>query len=126
MHGGTVTASSDGEGQGSEFVVRLPLANRIDQRPGPAPVMVRPRPPVRDGARIVVVEDNEDSRELMCELLSTEGYDCHVAASGTAGLGLVNELRPDVVILDLGLPEVDGFRWRAAFVTKLDVTTACA
>jgi two-component system CheB/CheR fusion protein len=109
MHGGTVSATSDGEGKGSEFLVRLPLATRAEQRSGPAPAVRHPRPAVRDGARIVVVEDNEDSRELICELLSSEGYDCNSAATGPAGLALVNQLRPDVVILDLGLPEVDGF-----------------
>jgi len=110
MHGGTVTASSAGEGKGSEFVVRLPLATHAEQRPaGGTAAVARARKQVRDGARIAVVEDNEDSRVLICELLTSEGYDCHTAATGPAGLALVNERRPDIVILDLGLPEIDGF-----------------
>jgi len=90
-------------------MVRLPLAAETDVRAATSAPASRLRPQVRDGARIVVVEDNEDSRELICELLAGEGYNCHTAATGPAGLALVNELRPDIVILDLGLPEVDGF-----------------
>jgi two-component system CheB/CheR fusion protein len=105
MHGGTVTAHSDGEGCGSEFVVRLPLARRPADQPE-EPAAERSR---ADAQRVMVVEDNADSREALCALLEAAGYDCRSAASGTAALALVDAFAPSVVVLDLGLPEVDGF-----------------
>jgi two-component system CheB/CheR fusion protein len=104
MHGGTVLAHSEGEGKGSEFVVRLP------QVPAPAAEAPAERPDSSGRARrVVVVEDNADSREALCALLEAAGYDCRSAGSGRAALALVSEFAPEVVILDLGLPEVDGF-----------------
>lgn len=108
MHGGMVTVRSDGEGQGSEFVVRLPLTRRLAESE-PAPTAVRARPHLRAGSRIVVVEDNEDSRVLLCELLAEQGFECSTAENGTAGLALIDEVHPAVAILDVGLPEMDGF-----------------
>jgi two-component system CheB/CheR fusion protein len=105
MHGGTVLAHSDGEGKGSEFVVRLPLV----AAPA-AEAAAAAGPDTRGGARrVMVVEDNADSREALCALLEAAGYDCRSAGSGTAALALVSDFTPEVVILDLGLPEVDGF-----------------
>jgi two-component system, chemotaxis family, CheB/CheR fusion protein len=101
-----VEARSDGEGTGSEFVVRLPLLREQPEVPLPA---VRTSLGLPDTAKIVVVEDNADSRELLCELLRRAGFDCHAAESGVAGLALIEELCPDIAILDLGLPEIDGF-----------------
>jgi two-component system CheB/CheR fusion protein len=107
MHGGTVTASSGGEGQGSEFVVRLPLAAAAPAEP-PRPSPERaPRP--AGTARVVVVEDNADSREMLCELLREAGFECQAAESGAAALALIDQVRPETVILDVGLPEMDGF-----------------
>ncbi|HYE90469.1 MAG TPA: PAS domain-containing protein, partial [Terriglobales bacterium] len=105
MHGGTVVGHSDGEGRGSEFTVRLPLAV-AGEVPAPAP----PRTPFTLGARarIMVVEDNTDSRELLCELLEHVGFECRAAESGLGALELVTEFAPDVAILDLGLPGMDG------------------
>jgi two-component system CheB/CheR fusion protein len=105
MHGGTVMARSEGEGKGSELVVRLPLAAPVaaeaPRLPEPVPL---PRP-----VRILVVEDNLDSREMLCALLSRAGFECHAADNGAAALALANEVMPEVVILDVGLPEMDGF-----------------
>jgi two-component system CheB/CheR fusion protein len=106
MHGGTVTAVSAGEGQGSEFVVCFPLAQPA---PAPDPVFVRPRPRLRDGATIVVVEDNPDSRDMLCELLEQAGFQCRSAENGADGLALIEEFHPQIAILDVGLPELDGF-----------------
>jgi two-component system CheB/CheR fusion protein len=105
LHGGTVVALSEGEGRGSEFVVRLPLAAERDEA---APGAARRRHPPRESAKVVVVEDNTDSRELLCELLEQAGFECRAADSGVAALALVDEFRPDVAILDLGLPGMDG------------------
>jgi two-component system CheB/CheR fusion protein len=104
MHGGTVVAHSDGEGRGSEFVVRFPLKSRPQDV---AAEHITRKIPV--GARVVLVEDNADSRELLSELLSQAGCECHAAATGPAGLELMERVRPDVAILDLGLPGMDGF-----------------
>jgi two-component system, chemotaxis family, CheB/CheR fusion protein len=58
---------------------------------------------------VVVVEDNADTREMLCEVLSLAGFECTSADNGKAGLSLIERLRPDVAIVDLGLPEIDGF-----------------
>ena len=108
MHGGTVTARSDGEGKGSEFVVRLPLADQ-ETTAEPALPLLRERPQLVAGAKIVVVEDNADSRELLCELLEQAGFECRSADAGLAALHLIDEVRPQIAILDVGLPEMDGF-----------------
>ena len=106
MHGGTVAARSDGEGRGAEFIVRLPLATLPASRPA-SPTAAPPLTP--PGARVLVVEDNADSRDVLCALLEREGFECQTAATGAAALERVDEFRPEVVILDLGLPELDGY-----------------
>jgi two-component system CheB/CheR fusion protein len=106
MHGGTVVAHSEGEGRGSEFVVRLPV---VTAPASPPPAARRRRAAVREGAKVLIVEDNSDSRELLCELLGQAAFECRAVDSGMAALALVEEFRPDVAILDLGLPEMDGF-----------------
>jgi two-component system CheB/CheR fusion protein len=108
MHGGMVTVRSDGEDKGSEFIVRLPLTRQAVEREPTAP-LVRARHRLRAGSRIVIVEDNTDSRDLLCELLSMKGFECHAAESGPAGLALIDKVQPAVAILDVGLPEMDGF-----------------
>lgn len=119
MHGGTVTAHSGGEGKGSEFVLRLPLvvtdgviaAQRIGRahHREQAAAGESDTCAVPDGATVVVVEDNRDSREMLCELLVLSGFKCHAADNGRAGLALIEEVHPDIAILDVGLPEMDGF-----------------
>ncbi len=105
MHGGSVTAHSDGAGKGSEFVVRLPLVSQVrDEAP-----TSRSRPKVPKGARVVVVEDNVDSKEMLCQLLALAGCESHAADTGPLGLELMEEVHPDVAIIDLGLPGMDGF-----------------
>jgi two-component system CheB/CheR fusion protein len=106
MHGGTVAGYSEGEGKGSEFVVRLPLA------PQGATVAMMPRRrsvALGERAKVIIVEDNTDSRELLCELLEQAGFECRAAAAGSAALDVIEEFRPDVAVLDLGLPGMDGF-----------------
>ena len=109
MHDGTVVARSRGAGEGSEFVVRLPLAESAESRPPDSPsvrVTTSHRRP--KGARIAVVEDNEDAREMLCEMLSRAGFECHTADRGDAGLALIREMRPDIALVDVGLPGIDG------------------
>jgi two-component system CheB/CheR fusion protein len=105
LHGGTVEAKSDGPGKGSLFRVRLPLSTSVSRDATPA--IERPRLP--EGAKIVVVEDNPDSRELLCHLLSRFGFECHTAENGPEAIAVIERVQPDVAILDVGLPEMDGF-----------------
>lgn len=105
-HGGSVHARSDGEGKGSEFIVRLPLTAAPASNTQPAQRQSGVHLP--RGAKVVVVEDNVDSREVLCSLLTHAGFDCKSAESGSAGLALIEDFRPVVAIVDIGLPEIDG------------------
>jgi two-component system CheB/CheR fusion protein len=105
MHGGTVAAHSDGDGTGSEFAVRLPLTTS----PQPAPSVDQSLPStIPSGMSVLIVEDNADSREMLCAMLGHTGMACHEAADGVTALALIDEIRPHAVILDVGLPEMDG------------------
>lgn len=104
LHGGDVTAHSAGEGQGSRFEVRLPTCSAkpvVDEVPSP--------PPAPPRTTIVVVEDDEDIRLGTRALLRAHGHVVDVAADGVSGLSKVDELRPEVVLIDIGLPGMDGF-----------------
>jgi PAS domain S-box-containing protein len=108
MHGGTVTAHSDGIGQGSEFVVRLPVANDDDATLG----STRGDGDVSSIApmhRILVVDDNRDAADSLAMLLRFSGADVHVAYDGASALEAVRMCRPSVVFLDLGMPGLDGY-----------------
>jgi CheY-like chemotaxis protein len=107
LHGGTVSAHSPGAGHGSEFVVRLPVLH--EQGPAPAP-LVRGQL-VRHGARlrILIVDDNEDAALSLAMLLELEGHLTRSALDGRTGLLLDEEFHADVVILDIGLPELNGY-----------------
>jgi two-component system CheB/CheR fusion protein len=115
MHGGTVTASSAGPGRGSEFVVSLPTADTISAAPrGTAGESAED-----SGARrILVVDDNRDAAESLAVMLRLMGHGVETAHSGPAALALAPALAPDVVLLDIGLPGMDGYevarRLRAA------------
>jgi two-component system CheB/CheR fusion protein len=105
-HGGTITVLSEGEGKGSEFELRFPLQMaRETSRPPRAPLR---RAPVPRGQRVVLIEDNEDSRHVLCELLSSAGFECHEAGDGLHGLALIDTLRPELAVVDIGLPGLDG------------------
>ena len=105
MHGGTVNAHSDGDGKGTEFTIRLP----ITAPPDTTQVVDRVSAPgVPFGLKVVVVEDNADSREILCSMLQLAGASCHGAADGRTALALIDKVMPDAVILDVGLPRMDG------------------
>ncbi|HEY3819820.1 MAG TPA: chemotaxis protein CheB [Polyangiaceae bacterium] len=107
LHGGTVTATSEGTGKGSTFLVRLPLASRVASKSEPQhKPLLRPPPP--RGSRVVIVEDNEDSRVLLTTYLEAAGFQCRAAVDGPSGLALIREARPQVAIVDVGLPGMDG------------------
>jgi two-component system CheB/CheR fusion protein len=104
-HGGTVTARSDGEGKGCELEVHLPLveAALVDATTPRAPMLQQPR-----RSRLVVVEDNADSRLMICTLLRSAGFECHPSGDGLSGLALLDEVLPHAAIVDVGLPGIDG------------------
>ena len=104
LHGGQVEAHSDGPGRGSTFTVRLPA---YDGAAAADPV--RSAPASQGRRRIVVVEDNEDGREMLRLLLESAGHEVHTAADGPDGVELVTRVRPDIAFVDLGLPELNGF-----------------
>jgi len=107
LHGGSITATSAGVGQGTELTVRLPLLPRYAAGMQAARPMEDYVPSQRRS--VVVVDDNNDAAESMAMLLRTAGHDVHVENDGTAALRrLVTEL-PDVVLLDIGLPGLDGY-----------------
>jgi PAS domain S-box-containing protein len=111
MHGGSVEARSDGVGQGSAFVVRLPIAIDVSEVSAP-----EPSESLENGAthRILVVDDNKDSADSLAMLLQLTGHEVFVAHDGHSALVAVELRRPDVVLLDIGLPSLNGHdvcRW---------------
>lgn len=109
LHEGTVEAKSDGVGKGSEFCIRLPLAKSDEQQVA----RFEPRRPAADhpgSRRIVVVEDNDDVRDLLRLKLRRLGHEVASASDGIAGLQTVLRERPDLALVDLGLPGLDGYQ----------------
>jgi two-component system, sensor histidine kinase len=107
MHGGGVTADSKGLGHGSTFTVRLPLMDAA-QSPAAGDEAAQCEPPQRPRLRILVVDDIADVADVLKMLLDLEGFETLVAYSGQTALESAREFRPDVVICDIGLPEMDG------------------
>lgn len=114
MHNGSIACRSDGRDRGSEFEIRIPRFGSVialnlrkrteDFQPLRRPIERDPR-----NIRTVVVDDNDDARELLSELLRGKGYDVLTASDGETGLGLIRQHQPDVALVDLGLPMLDGF-----------------
>ena len=107
MHGGSVGARSEGVGRGSEFVVELPVA---DAPPAPA---ASARGGARTAAaprRILVVDDNRDSADSLTELLRVLGHEVQAAHGGLEAVAAAERYRPELVLMDIGMPEVDGYQ----------------
>jgi CheY-like chemotaxis protein len=105
MHGGTIEARSEGEGKGSEFVVRLPLGAPPPRSVAPAAGGTLGLPPVR----VLVVDDNQDSAASLGMLLGTLGAEVTVAHDGPSAIDAYGSFQPAVVLLDIGLPGMDGY-----------------
>ena len=106
MHGGTVAADSAGQNMGSTFVIRLPTLVDSSQRPqSKAEDPARMSPP---SLRILVVDDNRDAADSLAMLLRTSGNDIRTAYDGAEAVQLANDFEPEVVLLDIGLPNMDG------------------
>lgn len=116
MHGGTIEARSKGPNKGSDFVVRLPLMLDVEPQSSPAVSLVSA---LRGGARsprhvkrafkILVVDDNRTATDALARLLQLKGHTTAVAYTGTEGVKKAYEFSPDIVILDIGLPDIDGY-----------------
>lgn len=105
LHGGTVEARSPGLGHGSEFTLRLPLLPEAST-PAPRPdALALPLPP----RRVLIVDDNRDAADTLAEMLRVMGYDAFTAYDGVEGVARVQVLQPDAVLLDLGMPRLDGY-----------------
>jgi PAS domain S-box-containing protein len=105
MHGGTVRASSPGIGQGSEFVVRLPIVTEAAIQ---VPLSPTTEPAVTP-LRILIVDDNHDSADMLATLLKFSGHETHTAHDGMAAVEAAIKLDPDVILLDIGLPQLNGY-----------------
>ena len=108
LHGGRVEALSDGLNLGSEFVVQLPLLEMAAREPTRATPRDHPSPVGRP-LRVLVVDDNIDAAEMLAEWLGAVGHGVRVAADGPTALELAAQFRPDVALLDIGLPVMDGY-----------------
>jgi len=105
LHGGRVRAESEGPNRGSQFIVDLPLTESLPatptfEQPGAAPVPLR----------VLVIDDNVDAAEALAQLLErTSSHEVRLRHDGTSGVEAAIELRPDVILLDIGLPDIDGY-----------------
>jgi signal transduction histidine kinase len=106
MHGGSLTALSEGEGKGSTFVVGLPLLRSVEPRP-PLPAAVPP--PIPEPQRILVVDDNRDAADTLGDLLQALGARVQVVYDGCAALEALATFNPAVAVIDLGMPGMDGY-----------------
>ncbi|WP_240636129.1 response regulator [Caldimonas tepidiphila] len=119
LHHGAIEARSGGAGQGAEFVVRLPCLREVR---GPAPAESRAPEPPKNGCRVLVVDDNADAAETVAMFLELEGHSVETAGDGLEALGRAATFEPDVVVLDIGLPGLDGYE----VARRLRQSSACA
>jgi CheY-like chemotaxis protein len=108
MHGGRISAHSAGLGQGSEFVVRLPLARTAAGVDGAVTAGAVANAPVAS-CRVLVADDLRDSADSLALLIELMGHAVEIAYDGEAALQAAEQFRPDIVLLDLGMPKLDGF-----------------
>jgi two-component system, sensor histidine kinase len=106
LHGGTIDAASDGEGHGSRFTVRLTQIPAATRSAGAAFQLERRAKP----RRVLLIEDSSDAREMLRMMLELAGHVVYDAPDGDRGLALLNVVRPDVGIIDIGLPRMDGYQ----------------
>lgn len=105
LHGGTLTAASEGHGHGSRFTLRLPLSTAAEDLPLR---IVRSTPP-RDHLRILVSDDNRDAADTLADFLKLESHEVAVAYDGEQALQQYERMSPEVVLLDIGMPRLDGY-----------------
>lgn len=107
LHGGSVQAHSDGLGQGSEFVVRLPIDITSERLPDESEF--RPASQTVSGLRLLVVDDNRDAADTLAIMLQVLGNELHTVYDGDAAIKAAADFQPDVMLLDIGLPKLNGY-----------------
>jgi CheY-like chemotaxis protein len=107
MHGGTIEASSEGAGRGSSFTIRIPVRTSASVQPALDDGRDEVRPCV--GRRVLVIDDNVDAADTLVALVVALGGEATAAYNGRDGLRRAVEFRPDVVLLDIGMPDLDGY-----------------
>ena len=105
LHGGTVGARSEGLGRGSEFIVNLPIVTASTVTAPPADTAVT----TSVGRRVLVADDNQDAADSLAMLLEMGGHDVRVVHDGRAALSVAQSFRPDAVLLDIGMPQLNGY-----------------
>ena len=115
LHGGRVEAASPGPGRGSVFTVRLPAL--VEPAQEDASAAKAPDAPRRQ--RVLIIEDNADNREMMRILLETSGNEIYEAPDGVSGVEMTIQLQPDIVLVDIGLPGIDGYEVARQIRAKL-------
>jgi PAS domain S-box-containing protein len=118
MQNGRVQAQSGGLGKGSEFTVKLPIALRISEQQ--SKTVLRPSKIAEHPLRILIVEDEVDSGDSLSLLLRLHGHETQVARTGPTALNMASAFRPDVVLLDIGLPGMDGYHVAQRLREKLE------
>jgi CheY-like chemotaxis protein/anti-sigma regulatory factor (Ser/Thr protein kinase) len=108
LHSGTVEARSEGSGRGSQFIVRLPPASP-EAVAAPPRASARPQDKASRGIRALIVDDNHDAASMLTEAMQSFGYDTRLALDGPSALDVAARFKPHVVLLDLGLPVMDGY-----------------
>ncbi|SAL01923.1 signal transduction histidine kinase with CheB and CheR activity [Caballeronia pedi] len=121
LHLGTVRAFSDGLGQGSVFVVRLPISNAKAQS-SPERDSTHDATVIAATSKILVVDDNTDAAESTAMVLRLDGHEVKIAGDGASALQVAAGFRPDIVLLDIGLPDMDGYQ----ICRELRTTRECA
>ncbi|WP_414675037.1 response regulator [Massilia sp. CFBP9012] len=110
LHGGSVAADSPGAGLGSSFTIRLPGAELAQSTGAADPCAPAISPPLDTGKpSVLLIEDNDDGREMMATMLAAYGYPVHQAADGLQGVSQAHACRPDAALVDIGLPGIDGY-----------------
>jgi CheY-like chemotaxis protein len=105
MHGGSVSAASEGPGRGATFTISLPLDGTTARAGPPRRVLGGAASP----RRVLVIEDNHDAADILREVLELDDHVVEVAYAGQPGIDKARAFRPDVVLCDIGLPEMDGY-----------------
>jgi PAS domain S-box-containing protein len=121
LHGGSVRAESSGTGRGTALVVRLPPASRPGEPAARQALAAATRP-----IEILVIEDNLDAARSVADVLELEGHHVHLATDGQSGIAKALELMPDVILCDLGLPDVDGYQVARTLRAELGATRLIA
>jgi PAS domain S-box-containing protein len=121
MHGGTLAARSDGPGRGSEFLLRVPTPEQMRKVESPLVSIDR----TLEAVRVLVIDDNRDGADIVGILIEEQGGVIHVAYDGNSGVLAAQDFKPDVVLLDIGLPDMDGYevcrRLRAQFGSAVGI-----